>query len=195
MSLNILKYHPKKKRSCLQILKLYYKLYKRKQKRGYEQKSRKGINFKQGIRRIAIVVIDFMVLCCLCGYIASGCIWDDWKFKENTKICTQDKCITLREFLKTYDNEITLSDIECKHYSQLCTCDTAIYNKILINEQNIVLSGKKTKAKIIMPSRGQYFIWQLFDFLLIPFWAFIVYVAYLLIEFAFIWIIRGFQQQ
>lgn len=196
MAFDINKYRPKNKRSFWKVLQLRYKLYKRKQKRGYEQKPRKGINFKQGIRRIVIVIIGFIFLCCMCGYIASGCIWDNWKFKENIEVCNQGtlKCLTLKEFLKIYDEEITFYNIECRPYYQLCTCYTAAYNKTLKNNQNIVIKGKKTAARIVMPSRLRYFLWQLFDFLLIPFWTIIVYVSYLLIEFVFIWMLQGFKQ-
>lgn len=162
-----------------------------------------NINFKIGLRRIVITLICVITLFPLGIYILNGFIFDTDKFVEEIQFYeTKDKFIKMQDFLDFVNEDniypISIYDIKCKPYKQICDCGKN-YSK-LENDKTITVREKATNKlikeyKIKMPSKLQYFTWQILDFLLIPFWGFITYLIYLLIELVISWIIKGFKNE
>nr|DAH96298.1 MAG TPA: hypothetical protein [Caudoviricetes sp.] len=202
------RYAPKKKnRSIFRLLKFYWKRYLRwnrlKNKKKEEETIKSKVNIKRGFRRIVIVFICVIALFTLTFYILNGFIFDSNKFAEKIKFYeTKNNFIEMQDFLdfinESNDTEhsIYIYSIECKPYKQICSCGKD-YSK-LENNKTITVHERATNKlikeyKIKMPSKLQYFTWQILDFLLIPFWGFIAYLIYLIIEFTLSWIIKGFK--
>lgn len=202
------RYAPKKKnRSIFRLLKFYWKRYLRwnrlKREKKEQETVKSKVNIKRGLRRIVIVFICVVALFPLGAYILNGFIFDNNKFAEGIKLYeTKDKFIEMQVFLdfvnEGNDTEHTISiyEITCKPYKQICDCGKD-YSK-LENNKTITVHERATNKpvkeyKIKMPSKLQYFTWQILDFLLIPFWGFIAYLIYLIIEFTLSWIIKGFK--
>lgn len=209
------RYAPKKKnRSIFRLLKFYWKRYLRwnrlKSNKKEQETVKSKVNIKRGFRRIVIVFICVVALFPLGAYILNGFIFDNNKFAEEIKLYeTKDKFIVMQDFLDFVNednlpegfeldtnNSISIYEIECKPYKQVCRYGKD-YSK-LENNKTITVHERATNKlikeyKIKMPSKLQYFTWQILDFLLIPFWSFIAYLIYLIIEFTFCWIIKGFK--
>ena len=175
------------------------------------------INFKKGARRIVIVLICICVVCALFCYITSGFIWNTSRFIENTNVFKPDKpenTLSFVDFANQYikkENDISFNfwDFKCYPYKQYCKFDNnnfynnkiyefTIYNLSVYTNDSLLTyreTGKYAigKIKIKMPTRKQYFSWQLLDFILIFFIAYLIYTLYLFTEFIICWIIRGFK--
>lgn len=205
MSFDVDKYVPTKKRSIFRLLKFYCKRYLRwnrvRNKKSEQETVKSKGNIKRGFRRIVIVFICLIALFPLMWYILNGFIFENSKFAEKIQFYeTKDKFIEMQEFLDfvNEDNVHTISiyDITCKPYKQICSCGKGYSN--LENGKVITVYEKAThrsikKYKIKMPNKLQYFAWQISDFISIPFWGFVTYLIYLLIELAICWIIKGFR--
>lgn len=162
------------------------------------------MNFKLGFRRIIIVIIICLSLFALCIYFKNGCIFDNTKFTNNIKISVVGDSAKyhpgLFEYLSWYGINLNSWDLDCYPYKQYCfnkiaelpeNCLLSQYSihKLSNNDDNII------KFKILLPTRWKYFLWQLKDFLLIIVVAVLLYLAYLLLEFAVLWVIKGFKEK
>ena len=160
-------------------------------------KAHKKLNYIEGFRRIVLVIIGFGVLCALFCYVCGGFIFDTDKFSNNANvksIKTQKK-ITIKEFNNKYINHDTLGYVKCSPYKQQCNIDN--FQIVKANEE-ITLENVDTKEKLElrfeMPSRLQYFTWQVLDFLLIFGVALLVWGLYLSVERILVWIFAGFKK-
>ena len=158
-------------------------------------KAHKKLNYIEGFRRIVLVIIGFGVLCALFCYVCGGFILDTSRFENNVKIkslrTTYEE--NIRSFAKDFTNfkneNYYYPAINCKPYKQECQIDKEEF-LIFKNGENKFL---ETKIKVEMPSRLQYFTWQVLDFLLIFGLAFLAWALYLAIEMILVWIFAGFK--
>ena len=104
--------------------------------------------------------------------------------------------ITIREFKNKYvDSENYYSGIKCFPYKQECKIhnfDISIRAKDVLELENSI-TKEKIDIAIKMPTRFQYFVWQVLDFLLIFGIALLVWCLYLSIERILVWIFAGFK--
>lgn len=162
------------------------------------------INFKTGLRRIVLTLIGFGVLCALIGYCTNGLIFDDWKFISNVKFVDKSN----KEEIEFYDflhmdyivnsyNPIYISDYKCYPYKQICRAKNDVIGEFENNNKiEIENSGEPKRTYTVkMPSKFQYFMWQVQDFLLIFLIASLIYGIYLLFEKIVIWIFKGFKSE
>lgn len=160
-------------------------------------KAHKKLNYIEGFRRIVLVIIGLSVLCALFCYVCTGFIFDTNKFKQNVRISSDksQKEITIDQFNSSYINpDNYYSKISCYPYKQ--TCKISGFDMVLESEMELEFEYKnlKTLLKIHMPSRLQYFTWQVLDFLLIFGVALLVWGLYLGIEKILVWIFAGFKK-
>ena len=161
-------------------------------------KAHKKLNYIEGFRRIVLVVIGIGVLCALCVYLLNGCIFDSSNFENNVymKSSKTNNEITIREFKDEYvDSENYYSGIKCFPYKQECKIDNfdiSIRAKDVLELENSI-TKEKIDIAIKMPTRFQYFVWQVLDFLLIFGIALLVWCIYLSIERILVWIFAGFK--
>ena len=161
-------------------------------------KAHKKLNYIEGFRRIVLVVIGIGVLCALCLYLLNGCIFDSSIFENNVymKSSKTNNEITIREFKNKYvDSENYYSGIKCFPYKQECKIDNfdiSIRAKDVLELENSI-TKEKIDIAIKMPTRFQYFVWQVLDFLLIFGIALLVWCLYLSIERILVWIFTGFK--
>ena len=161
------------------------------------------MNFKLGFRRITIVIIICLSLFALCIYFKNGCIFDNSKFTNNIKISVVGDSAKYRpglfEYLSWYGIYLNPWDLDCYPYKQYC------FNKIAELPENSLLyqdsihnlsnnGNNVIKFKILLPTKCEYFLWQVKDFLLIIIAAMLLYAAYLLLEFVMLWVVNGFKE-
>lgn len=178
------------------------------------------INIKSGLRRLVIVLITLFSFLIFAIYISNGCIWDISKLENNCFVSNNKDYkikLPINDFKDSYidieEDDFFRTYTHCYPYKQYCILETKakvykinnprLYEYIdwtktkLLNKKTYVFDwGKLLKNKTIyfeMPSRFQYFTWQLLDFLLIPLFSIIAYLIYLIIEKTFIWILKGFK--
>ena len=161
-------------------------------------KAHKKLNYIEDFRRIVLVIIGIGVLCALFVYLLNGCIFDSSNFENNVymKSSKTNNEITIREFKNKYvDSENYYSGIKCFPYKQECKIgnfDISIRAKDVLELQNST-TKEKINIEIKMPSRIQYFTWQVLDLLLIFGLAFLAWALYLAIEMILVWIFAGFK--
>ncbi|CDC21692.1 unknown [Clostridium sp. CAG:306] len=147
------------------------------------------INLRQGFKRIIIVAITCVILCFLGFYVKNGLILDKAKFINNTQIVLIDKKNSnnfyIIEYLRLLDIYVVPNDFECHPYKQECRYKYAqhIENRILKSGNIHSLHGEKIiNFKVQMPSKLQYFLWQLTDFIKITIFVFCIFLGYLLLN-------------
>lgn len=170
-------------------------------------KAHKKLNYIEGFRRIVLVIIGLSVLCALFCYVCTGFIFDTSRFARNVKIQMQDTKVehSFYDFCKIYMNFANKSyyfpDVNCFPYKQYCLLEKAtrfekgkqtMTTAQPLFEKNEFFVDEKIEVK--MPSRLQYFTWQVLDFLLIFGVALLVWGLYLGIERILVWIFAGFKK-
>ena len=164
------------------------------------------MNIKEGLRRIFLSLVILALGIRFVFFVLDGFIIDGAKFENKVivKSLNTNKQVQLYDFAKEYTNyyyeKHYIPDTKCYPYKQICTINNVTKLKQGLNdfEFETIDDGSfkyhTEKIKLEMPSRFQYFIWQVFDFLCICFWAILAWGIYLLAEKTLIWIFAGFKK-
>lgn len=168
-----------------------------------------NINFKQGCRRLALVILSIYVIYFLLRYIFSGCIFLQIDYIEQAKVInlSNKQELSLIDFSQEFF-EKEKSEIDYRIYD-FNTLGFSIhpYRDYFKNfdgqifKNNEVFTVDSVNYQIKLPGKLKYLFTQFLQFLLIPLFAFVMILLYLLIEklisylkAIIIWIIKGFKQ-